>query len=202
VASRALVAPAREALPAGRLFSDELLALRSDALEWTGRFYDGEHLARTGDWLLALDPGAPEPLVIAALLHDIERSIPGGPVIDMRRDHWDDPAYNRAHCYRSAAVVAGWLVGKGASPHFVEGVLPIREHELGGAPEGDLLQAADSLSWLEVNGRLAREWVERGRCDVDKAREKLLWMCDRVRLVGARGTAGDLLEAALAELGW
>jgi hypothetical protein len=202
VVSRALAVPGRGALPEGRTFGDEFLRLRADALEWIAPYYDGEHLARAGDWLLALEPNAPEPLVIAALLHDMERAVPGGPVLDMRRDRWDDPAYNRAHSERSAAVVAGWLVGKDAPPEFVEGVLPIREHELGGSPEGDLLQAADSLSWLEVNGRLAAEWVELGRCDSAKAREKLVWMCDRVRLVRARATAGDLLESALEELGW
>jgi hypothetical protein len=182
--------------------SAEYSELRAHALAWIGPYYDGVHLARAGDWLLELEPQAPEPLVIAALLHDMERAVPGGPVIDKRRQRWDDPEYNRAHSERSAAVVAGWLVGKGASRHFVEGALAIREHEFGGSPEGDLLQAADSLSWLEVNGPLAVEWVERGECDVAKAREKLVWMCDRIRLDRARAAAGPLLETTLEELGW
>jgi hypothetical protein len=182
--------------------SAEYEELRAHALEWIRPYYDGAHLERAGDWLLELEPNAPEPLVIAALLHDMERDIPGGPVLDKRTQPWDDPAYNRAHCERSAAVVAGWLVGKGASRQFVEGVLPIREHEFGGSPEGDLLQAADSLSWLEVNGPLAAGWVERGECDVAKAREKLVWMCDRIRLERARGTAEALFAKTLEELGW
>ena len=202
MASHAPPAPAPAALPEGRVFSDEFLELRRDALEWTGPYYDGEHLARAGDWLLAVDPAAPEPLVIAALLHDMERSVPGGPVLDMQRQRWDDPEYNRAHSERSAAVVAGWLVGKGASKRFVEGVLPIVEHELGGSPEGDRLQAADSLSWLEVNGKLAARWVERGDCDLGKARAKLVWMCNRIRLERVQGIAHELLDVALAELGW
>jgi hypothetical protein len=182
--------------------SAEYLELRGHALAWIEPYYDGEHLARTGDWLLELEPDAPEPLVIAALLHDMERSVPGGPVLDKKTQRWDDPEYNRAHSDRSAAVVAGWLVGRGASERFVAGVLPIREHELGGSPEGDLLQAADSLSWLEVNGKLARSWVERGECTREKAREKLVWMCERVRLERARPKAQELLASTLAELGW
>jgi hypothetical protein len=180
--------------------SDEYERIRASALAWIEPYYDGEHLARTGEWLLELQPDAPEPLVIAALLHDMERAVPGGPVLDKRNVRWDDPEYNRAHSERSAAVVAGWLVGRGASPRFVEGVLPIREHELGGSPEGDLLQAADSLSWLEVNAKLARRWVERGECDLAKAREKLQWMHDRIRLERARALAGPLLDSALREL--
>lgn len=179
---------------------DEFAAHRAAAHAWIEPYYDGAHLARAGEWLLELEPDAPEPLVLAALLHDIERSIPGGPVLDKRNMRWDDVEYNRAHSERSAAVVAGWLVGRGASRGFVEGVLPIREHELGGSPEGDLLQAADSLSWLEVNAPLAARWVERGECDVPKAREKLQWMCDRVRLDRAQDRARQLLGPALAEL--
>ena len=182
--------------------SAEFVELRAHALAWIEPYYDAEHLMRAGDWLLELEPDAPEPLVIAALLHDMERAVPGGPVLDKRRQRWDDRDYNLEHSERSAAVVAGWLVGKGASAPFVAGVLPIREHELGGSPEGDLLQAADSLSWLEVNGRLAQEWVERGDCSLEKAREKLVWMCERVRLERARSTARTLLRKSLLELGW
>ena len=182
--------------------SPEFLELRDHALNWIRPYYDGVHLERAGHWLLELEPEASEPLVIAALLHDMERDVPGGPVMNKRTDPWDSPDYNRAHCERSAAVVAGWLVGKGASDRFVGGVLPIREHEFGGSPEGDLLQAADSLSWLEVNGSLVTKWVERGECDVPKAREKLVWMCKRIRLGRARPTAERLLHATLKELGW
>lgn len=195
-----IATPAPGALPAGRAFSDEFLELRRLALEWIGPYYDGVHLSRAGDWLLAVEPEAPEPLVLAALMHDMERSIRGGPILDKGRQAWDDVDYNRAHCDRSAAVVAGWLVGKGASARFVEGVLPIREHEFGGSPEGDLMQAADSISFLEVNGQLVAGWVLDGSCSLEKGREKLRWMCERVRLDHARATARNRLEAVLAEL--
>ena len=44
--------------------------------------------------------------------------------------------------------------------------------------------AAESLSWLEVNVKLARRWVEQGQCDREKARAKLQWMYDRINLPG------------------
>jgi uncharacterized protein len=188
------------ALPEGRVFGAEFLELRDAALEWIEPYYDGEHLRRAADWLLVLDPTAPEPLILAALLHDMERDVPGGPVLDKRRGRWDDEEYNRLHCERSVAVVGGWLRGRRASQLFVDGIQPIREHEFGGSPAGDLLQAADSLSWLEVNAPLAARWVERGDCDVEKAREKLRWMSERVRLQSAQPIAAARLADALANL--
>jgi hypothetical protein len=140
-------------------------------------------------------------VIIAALTHDMERSVPGGPTIDKKHGRWDDPEYNRLHCERSAVVVADWLRGHGADQSFVAGVrVPILEHEFGGSPDGDLAQAADSLSWLEVNGRLAGEWVRRGDCGLDQAIAKLDWMRDRIRLAQAAPLAGPMHLRAVETL--
>jgi len=196
-----LTAPAPAALPVGRVFSEEFLRVRRLALDWIHAYYDVEHLRRTGDWILALDPDAAEPLVIAALTHDMERTVPGGPVLDKARTAWDDPAYNAAHCARSAEVVAKWLVDQGVSDRFVHLVhQPIVEHEFGGSPEGDLMQTADSISFLETNRALVAGWVERGECSLEKGRAKLSWMCDRVRLERGRETARVQFERAMAEV--
>jgi hypothetical protein len=113
---------------------------------------------------------------------------------------WDDETYNRRHQDRSADVVAGWLRGSGASDLFVEGVYdPIRRHEFGGTPEGDLMQAADSISYLETNAELTASWAIRGMCSEAKAREKLQWMYERIRLERARPIAETQLQRALAE---
>jgi hypothetical protein len=184
-----------------REFSDEFQHLRGGLLRWMEPYYDREHLTRAGDWLLALAPDAPEPLALAALSHDLERSVPGGPVLDMGRIGWDDADYNRRHCDRSADVVAGWMRGSGASDAFVIGVRePIRQHEFGGSAEGDLMQAADSISFLEVNGPLVASWVERGMCDRAKALEKLQWMYERIRLERARPVAEGHLRRAIAAM--
>ncbi len=184
-----------------RPFSAEFHSLRADALAWIAPYYDGEHLARSADWVIALDPDASEPLVIGVLTHDMERTVPGGPVLDKANTEWDDPDYNHRHCERSAEVVAAWLRDRGASDRFVEGVAtPIREHEFGGSPEGNLAQAADSLSWLEINAPLAARWVERGECDLDKAVGKLDWMLERIRVERARELATELHRHAVAGL--
>jgi N-formylmaleamate deformylase len=169
--------------------------------EWTTDYYDREHLLRAGDWMLRLAPDAPEYLIIAALTHDLERSVPGGPVLDRVNMSWDDREYNRAHCDRSAQVVSRWLEDQGASAEFVDGVAqPIREHEFGGSPEGDLMQAADSISFLECNGRLVAGWVTTGAVTYEKGLEKLCWMRDRVRFRPARDDARRCYALAVAEV--
>lgn len=199
-ATPGLVAPGLRQLP-NRQFSDEFHELRARVYEWLEPYYDRDHQTRAGDWMLILDPDAPEPLVIAALTHDLERSMPGGPVLDKARMAWDDPDYNRAHCERSAQVVADWLREQGASAALVEGIRrPILEHEFGGSPEGDLMQAADSISFLEVNGGLAASWVLRGECDEAKVRDKLDWMFERIRLPRGRELARPHHEHSLVDL--
>lgn len=188
-------------LPAGRSFSAEFERLFHLGIDWLVPYYDGLHLARTAYWVCELDPDAAEPVVIAALLHDMERSVPGGPVIDKRNTRWDDPEYNRAHCARSAQVVQDWLRRNGASQEFVAGVeRPILEHEFGGSPEGDLTQAADSLSFLEICVPRIVDWIEDGACDLAKGQEKLDFMYERMRMDRAKEIARPFYERDQAEL--
>src|ERR1700742_4774874 len=97
--------PGWREVPAGREFSSEFEQLRPQIFEWIDDYYDRDHLTRAGDWMLALAPQAPEHLVVAALLHDLERKVPGGPALDMATVPWSDRTYNDAHTGRSAVVV-------------------------------------------------------------------------------------------------
>lgn len=165
-------------------------ALEEKALAWIELYQQAEHLRRTRDWLLELDPAASEALRLAALTHDIERLFPGGPVQDKANAAWDDPAYNEAHAERSAAIVSDWLSEQGAPTALVaETARLIRLHEFGGTPEADLLQAADSVSFLETLQDVAAGWVTSGTCTPAKAREKLDWMFERIRVPRARELA-------------
>jgi hypothetical protein len=73
-------------------------------------------------------------------------------------------------------------------------------HEEGGWPEADLLQAADSLSFLETMVPLVVGWVESGRASRERAAGKLQNSLDRMHpsLARARALAEPMLRDALA----
>ena len=137
--------------------------LLDSAGEWIEPYWNADHLRRTLAWLLVLDPEASEGARIAALTHDMERHFPGGPVMDPATQAPDDVAYRCAHSERSARIVGDWLRGEGASEALVAEVQRlILAHEIGGEPDEDVLQAADSLSFLEVNPDLVVRWFRDG----------------------------------------
>ncbi|HEX2112067.1 MAG TPA: hypothetical protein VHF67_10990 [Gaiellaceae bacterium] len=173
-------------------------ALESEALAWVVPHRNGRHLMRTREWLLRLRPDAGEALVLAALLHDVDRNVDAG-ALDRHVAAWNEPAAVQAHAERAAEVAAAWLRSEGADEPLVSAVAGlISRHETGGGEDADALQAADSLSFLEVNP--AAVWVQEARTSRADAERKLRWMHDRIRLEEARAVAAPLLERALAEL--
>jgi hypothetical protein len=159
------------------------------------------HLLRTEDWAVELDPGASERLRLAAVLHDIERAFPApGTSWDSARD-WDSHVYNRWHMDRSARIAVRWLREQGASEELVDGVdRLIRVHEDGGWPEADVLQAADSLSFLETLAPLVVGWIESGRATPERGAAKVQSSIDRIKpgMTRARELAEPMLRKALA----
>lgn len=171
------------------------------AMTWIEPYWNAEHLRRTLDWLLELEPEASKPLRIAALTHDVERMFPGGTDFDPATMRPGEEAYRTAHSERSARIVADWLDENGAPADVVADVHElIVLHEIGGTEQADLLQAADSLSFLEVNAGLTVKWVENGRCDAERARRQHDYMRDRISLERARELALPLHAAAVALL--
>jgi hypothetical protein len=128
----------------------------------------------------------------------MERHFPGGTQPNKAAGAWDDFEYNTKHTRRSADIVSGWLRAQGVSDLFVEQVTPpILEHEFGGSPSGDLIQAADSLSFLDTNGKLVATWVLNNETTLEYGKRKLEWMYERIRVPGAQPLARPLYEAAL-----
>ena len=169
------------------------------ARAWIAPYEQAEHLRRTCAWVVELDPGAGAPLRLAALTHDMERHYPGGPRLDKLGARWDDPDYLFAHSLRSADVVGWWLAEAGvddAAFHAEVRRLVLR-HEVGGDRDADLLQAADSLSYLETLGPTTAAWVRQGVCGPGSGRAKLRWMHDRIRDDRVRALAAPLLADAL-----
>ena len=131
----------------------------------------------------------------------MERHFPGGTQPDKAGGAWDDLEYNTKHARRSAQIVSSWLREQGVSDLFVAQVTPpILEHEFGGSPSGDLIQAADSLSFLDTNGRLVANWVLNGETTLEHGKRKLEWMYERIRVPAGRPLARPLYEAALIEV--
>jgi hypothetical protein len=174
----------------------------SAALDWVTEVHPhARHLARTLDWLLVLDPAAGEALRIAAVTHDAERAFPppGGPPFGIDARAADD--YERWHQDRSAGFVGDWLRSRDANPRLVEQVCAlVSVHEQGGSPEADLLQAADSLSFLEVQVELFEGMVEQGLLAASAAEDKLNRMHDRIGPRRAQEIAEPMFAAAHARI--
>lgn len=156
------------------------------------------HLERTLDWLLVLNPNASLALRLAAMAHDIERAFP--PPKDTAPSP-TAPGYHDWHQDRSMRMIARWLGEQGAAAELIAEVgALVRVHEGGGWPDAELLQAADSLSFLEVQSELFAARVEAGELEPAQARAKFHFMYDRLRDRRARELAGPLLARSLALL--
>jgi hypothetical protein len=173
------------------------------AIAWISPYNQALHLERARDWLAYLDPDAPLEARLAVVTHDIERMFPNGPQLDKATGRFDDPHYLYAHAARSAEVVGFWLHAQADVPEELslsEVQRLITLHEFGGVGGADLVQAADSLSFLETLQDVVRKWVTHGECDAEQARAKHRYMADRIRIPAAQQVAGPLLEQALASL--
>jgi hypothetical protein len=176
-------------------------ALVAHAERWIAPYWNAEHLLRARDWLLELRPEASEALVLAALTHDMERHFPGGPVYDPGTTPPYDEAYRKAHSERSAGIVGDWLREEGADEAVAQEVERlIRLHEIGGDPDANLLQAADSISFLETNQELVLGWVKDGQCSRERAKAQHELMYERIRVPRAKELARPFYERALARI--
>jgi hypothetical protein len=162
-----------------------------------------EHLDRALAWLIELEPDASEPARIAAVTHDSERAFddPAAPW-DTAAD-FDARGYLAYHQGRCAGFVRNWLREQGAPERLTGEVAAlVGAHELGGWPDADLVQAADSLSFLETMVPLVERWITARGLAPSLGYRKLQWMDDRISaaLPHAREAAMPLLEAGLSRL--
>lgn len=182
--------------------SDLLLSTRVWVKDNYGK--SAEHLLKAEEWLRRIDPTASEAMLLATLTHDMERAFPGpdSPELVPSRGP-DDPVYNNAHMDRSARIVGAYLREQQAPEDMVlEVERLIRAHEFGGWPEANLVQAADSLSFLEVNIDFFLDRMESTNDSpngwtVSYVRTKFDWMYKRIQVPEARSLAAPLHEAAM-----
>ena len=161
--------------------------------------YNREHLLRALEWLDRVAPGQNETVRLATLTHDMERAFPGPDQPHSAK--MVDAAYERLHSERSARIVGDWLREQQADVSFIADVERlIVAHEVGGWPEADLVQAADSLSILDTNIDLFLGFVRSGRFTLPDVRQKFELSRDRIRLPHLRALAGPMTDRALERL--
>jgi uncharacterized protein DUF4202 len=161
--------------------------------------YNRHHLLKALEWLDRVAPHSSEAVRLATLTHDMERAFPGPdqPVIKTL----SDPEYERVHSLRSARIVGAWLREQHAKEALVEHVEAlVVAHEFGGWPEADLVQAADSLSFLETNIDLFLGFVRSGKHPAHEVRKKFNSMFGRIQVPRLKLLAQPLVDRALQQL--
>ena len=161
--------------------------------------YNNYHLVRTLEWLERLAPESSEAVRLAALTHDMERAFPGPD--QPLAAALDDPTYMVLHSERSARIVGEWLRENHAHEELVQAVQRLIEfHEFGGWREANLIQAADSLSFLDVNIDLFLNMVRSGKRTAEDVRRKFEYSYTRIQVPEAKTIALPMLEQANARL--
>lgn len=161
--------------------------------------YNREHLLRSLTWLERIAPEASEAVRLATVTHDMERAFPGpDQPVSVRLN---DPEYDAAHAARSARIVSEWLREQGAPAELIADVdALVTAHEVGGWPDADLVQAADSLSFLDTNVDLFLGFVRSGKFPLQDVGAKFDHSYERIRVPHARELAEPLLNAARTKL--
>jgi len=165
-----------------------------------------EHLRRTVYWLDVLKPDADEALRIAALSHDIERAFPqnmppGLKITDMNGQL--NQEYIGYHQATGARIMKEFLTKQRADSKLIERVVRlISGHESGGDEDQNILQDADSLSFLEnsLDHFIDTKVKELG---VKAVREKFEWTLRKLTSEKAKQIAepwADKARRMLAEL--
>jgi len=111
---------------------------------------DPIHSKNTRDWVLKLKPEADIALQIAALGHDIERSVKERKI--KRENFTDYDEFKRAHSQNSAIILQEILRKYELNQNFIDKVVHlVLLHEFGGGLEANILKYADSISFFDVN---------------------------------------------------
>src|SRR5690606_10242255 len=110
---------------------------------------DAGHAENTLHWLMRLCPGADAALQLAALAHDIERARQDRL---QRHQFADYDLFKQTHADIGAQITDEILSNAGVSNKMRHKVsLLVRQHEIGGDIESDLLKDAYSISYFDHN---------------------------------------------------
>lgn len=161
-----------------------------------------DHLIRTVYWVKELSPCPSKALIIAALMHDIERAFPEGrnPPKDELTVSWSDKECLRWHEDRSSQIASEFLKRHQVSSAFISQVIElIKVHEEGNGDEANILRDADSISFLEVVAPFFISQVP-SLFTQQQVREKVDYMYQRITLVEAKRLGRLFYQRALKVL--
>lgn len=129
---------------------------------------DPTHAENALQWLLKIKPDADDALQIAALAHDIDRASDQ----KVKRDDYEDyDAFKAAHAKHSANILRDILEAHGVCSYIIDKACRlVLHHEVGGDPEADVLQDADSISYFDSNLPLYY-----GREGWEETKRRCLW---------------------------
>jgi uncharacterized protein DUF4202 len=168
--------------------------------------YNSGHLLKALEWLeriapdIRSSPNASEAARLATLTHDMERAFPGpDQPVQQTIGGPGEHDYNVAHSARSARIVGAWLRQQGADEALTQEVERlISVHEEGGWPEANLVQAADSLSFLETNVDLFLNMARTGKRTMAEVLTKFDMTYERIQIPEAKRLALPLYQQARA----
>ena len=121
---------------------DNLTKSSSSSIEYS-------HSQSVLKWLLKLKPEADIALKLSALGHDIDRSF-GQPV--KREDFKTYEEFKMKHAARSASILRDILSELDFDGKIIEKVVSlVKDHEIGGSGDVEILKEADSLSFFDNN---------------------------------------------------
>ena len=150
-----------------------------------------KHHYKARDYLLEIRPDACVEAQVAALTHDVERSLNGAVLVNPDNIHGKD--YLIAHGKNSAKAVLNFLEDSNLDLERLEYL--IINHEIGGDEECDALRDADSVSFLEVTAPFFPDKFSKEVCKV-----KFDYMFNRIGDDKAREIARPFYEEALSLL--
>lgn len=137
---------------------------------------DPVHSETTRKWVLKLKPDADQALQIAALAHDIERSMLNKAQVASKEKFGNYERHKKEHSERSARIISNILKKHNFDKNFIRKVERlVLTHEFGGDKESDILKDADSLSFFESN---LEDYFK--RYGEEKTKFKIKFMFDRM----------------------
>ncbi len=172
-----------------------------DSFNKIGKSSQIKHFVQAVHWLKVLSPEADEALLVAAIVHDIERAFRQKDVLEKKNSAgFTSLEFYRPHEERGAEIIADFLKQQNVNEGFIERVkMLVSRHEEGGNDDQNLLKDADSVSFFETNVSLflGEKVKEDGK---KKVKQKFDWMFNRITSEKAKQIAQPMYEKAISDL--